>query len=566
MTRFWPLLAAGWHEPPVFPADWGWSKQFSELRQRARRLIEADFGAAEPWGWKDPRNCLTLPFWQHILPPTHHVICLRSPIDVALSLSQRENFPLKKCVDLWLRYMHDALKHTSGKPRLLIFYEDLMANWPAELRRLAAFLGRPETADQADVQSAVKDFVDEDLRHYHATLIDAVDNADLGFPAKAMYVLLRACVNAAPNERDTFGEAADRVQQVLDSFSGYSLEAEESAGRLMELAAKLEEEKSQACRELQSFVTQLADSKNELRRLEGQLSAEQEGRAKEIADREQTFQDLRAQLSLRENEAHELQTQLQNERERGAGERAEQNAVALELQTQLAERERVLQDLRTMHDALARQRLESEELLRRLRAESGERESALQAQLESERVRWEQQLAQERDAASRALATVQAVVPTPLPDTAACTIVCKRDLHLRAPLRNHSLDTTPVCPFTCCWPTASTDTSSQLRRDFGCCSSTTSAFPKATSYRSSTLRLGFKRRSSPFCCATCSRRIASKKSFISTPRFGFWTTWSPFSTGSISAPWCSRPTSRRRPKRREQAYRTRLAPFIIRDS
>ena len=217
-------------------------------------MIEADFGAAESWGWKDPRNCLTFPFWQHVLPPTHHVICLRNPIDVALSLSQRENFPLKKCVDLWLRYMHDALKHTSGKPRLLIFYEDLMANWPAELRRLAAFLGRPETADQADVQSAVKDFVDEDLRHYHATLIDAVDNADLGFPAKAMYVLLRACVNAAPNERDTFGEAADRVQQVLDSFSGYSLEAEESAGRLMELAAKLEEEKSQACRELQSFV------------------------------------------------------------------------------------------------------------------------------------------------------------------------------------------------------------------------------------------------------------------------------------------------------------------------
>ena len=27
-------LGGSWHEPPVFPADWGWSKQFSELRQQ----------------------------------------------------------------------------------------------------------------------------------------------------------------------------------------------------------------------------------------------------------------------------------------------------------------------------------------------------------------------------------------------------------------------------------------------------------------------------------------------------------------------------------------------------
>src|SRR6516162_6096727 len=68
-------LGGNWHEPPAFPAGWERSPQFADLRRRARALIEADFNTVDSWGWKDPRNCLTLPFWQSILPAIHYVIC-----------------------------------------------------------------------------------------------------------------------------------------------------------------------------------------------------------------------------------------------------------------------------------------------------------------------------------------------------------------------------------------------------------------------------------------------------------------------------------------------------------
>ena len=38
------------------------------------------------WGWKDPRNSLTLPFWKELLPNLKVVVCVRNPIEVIASL------------------------------------------------------------------------------------------------------------------------------------------------------------------------------------------------------------------------------------------------------------------------------------------------------------------------------------------------------------------------------------------------------------------------------------------------------------------------------------------------
>ena len=35
--------------------------------------------AAPVWGWKDPRTCLTLPFWQDVIGSIRYVICIRNP-------------------------------------------------------------------------------------------------------------------------------------------------------------------------------------------------------------------------------------------------------------------------------------------------------------------------------------------------------------------------------------------------------------------------------------------------------------------------------------------------------
>ncbi len=80
---------------------WETSPDFAPLRRRARDVIAAEFGGRKLWGWKDPRTCVTLPFWQRLLPRLHYVICLRNPIDIARSLEKRDGFALEKSIQLW---------------------------------------------------------------------------------------------------------------------------------------------------------------------------------------------------------------------------------------------------------------------------------------------------------------------------------------------------------------------------------------------------------------------------------------------------------------------------------
>ena len=59
---------------------------------KARLLIEG-FDSAGVWGWKDPRNSLTLPFWQDLLPGLKTLIMVRNPLEVAHSMKRaKRNF------------------------------------------------------------------------------------------------------------------------------------------------------------------------------------------------------------------------------------------------------------------------------------------------------------------------------------------------------------------------------------------------------------------------------------------------------------------------------------------
>src|SRR6476661_6417631 len=77
-------LGGGWDCPVALPEDWRDEARLAPLQTRGRQVIER-LGEHEPWGWKDPRNSLTLPFWQALVPQLEVVICVRHPLEVALS-------------------------------------------------------------------------------------------------------------------------------------------------------------------------------------------------------------------------------------------------------------------------------------------------------------------------------------------------------------------------------------------------------------------------------------------------------------------------------------------------
>ena len=149
-------------------------------------MLAKAFSAVPVWGWKDPRTCLTLPFWQDVIGSIRYVICIRNPDAVFASLSRRDHMSSEKAERLWLTHVQSSLAHTSGQPRLFVFYDDIMHDWAPEVRRIAAFIGRPERADDPDVLAAVGTFLERELCHHRMTIEDLAADQQVSFAATGL--------------------------------------------------------------------------------------------------------------------------------------------------------------------------------------------------------------------------------------------------------------------------------------------------------------------------------------------------------------------------------------------
>jgi hypothetical protein len=134
-------LGGTWDAPPVRP-DWQFGP-FEDLLARARDLIAPfrDRTPLRPWGWKDPRNSLVLPFWLSLLPDLLVVVVVRNPFDVSASLRARNGFPVEKGLELWRLYNEAVLASAAPERRLVTRYEAYFMDFDGEARRAAAFLG-----------------------------------------------------------------------------------------------------------------------------------------------------------------------------------------------------------------------------------------------------------------------------------------------------------------------------------------------------------------------------------------------------------------------------------------
>lgn len=163
-------LGGSWHTPPAASPGWHESPAFDDLRVRALELLGTDLVKVGAWAWKDPRTCLTLPFWESLVPSLVAVICLRDPAASARSLSRmgwavvdRMEQPYETALDLWLEYTTAAFEGTAGRERLVMFYDDLLDDPVRQSERLATLAGLSDRLTPA-VLDAIRAF----LRPSHA--------------------------------------------------------------------------------------------------------------------------------------------------------------------------------------------------------------------------------------------------------------------------------------------------------------------------------------------------------------------------------------------------------------
>ena len=168
-------LGGAWDLPPKIDENFR-DSCLDPSRMKARLLIE-EFDSARVWGWKDPRNSLTLPFWQHVLPGLKTLIMVRNPLEVAYSMRERNGTSYSFGLRLWEIYNRRVIEAVREKDRLVTHYDSFFRDAESELRRIARFVGLPDT----EVYNAAA-LVSGQRRHTHFTidaLIDAGVSADV---------------------------------------------------------------------------------------------------------------------------------------------------------------------------------------------------------------------------------------------------------------------------------------------------------------------------------------------------------------------------------------------------
>jgi GT2 family glycosyltransferase/tetratricopeptide (TPR) repeat protein len=182
-----------WADPKPMPPGWATRELpghgFAEAADLLRSEAAQATGPGSGMVVKDPRLSRLMPFWREALAhhdmTVHCLIVCRHPLDVAQSLYARDRVPLDQALALWLAYMLEAEAGTREMNRVLVHYEDLLADWAMTLETI----GR----NNADMDvAAINGFLDEGLRHHNASAAWFLSDDPLHCQVQAAYEAFRA--------------------------------------------------------------------------------------------------------------------------------------------------------------------------------------------------------------------------------------------------------------------------------------------------------------------------------------------------------------------------------------
>lgn len=178
---------SSWSDWRPFSRTWARSRAGKALSSAMVASLESEFKGAPLIVLKDPRMCRLFPIWNAALKAAGYepriMTPLRSPIEVAASLTARDGFSQARGFLIWLRNVLEAEAASRGLRRHFFRWTDFLGDWRKELDRATDALGviLPGRSDFGDKR--VDAFLDGKLRR---------QVANVGLPSHAPEWLLRA--------------------------------------------------------------------------------------------------------------------------------------------------------------------------------------------------------------------------------------------------------------------------------------------------------------------------------------------------------------------------------------
>lgn len=277
-NRIMAAIGISWDD--WFSLDDGWidSPQGQELLDQAVTMLQQEFGASRLFVFKDPRICRLNGFWARALARVGarplYILTHRSPVEVAASLSRRDDFHPHFGQLLWLRYTLDAEFATRDQPRIFTSYARLMQRRSAILGDLEQALGFRFAKRTAPVHAAVEEFLEDGLRHFDSS---AAHQGTKALPGLSDW--LQDTFAIMENWAESGENHADRAQ--LDRIRAELDRAEKLFGGLVRDG-----------RDVRRGLNALADARANAQRNANELAATQ----KRLAEAEAREQDAQARI------------------------------------------------------------------------------------------------------------------------------------------------------------------------------------------------------------------------------------------------------------------------------
>lgn len=200
------LSGSTWFAPAPDIADTDWrDDNFQAQREQGRALLQAGFGGGVLQAVKDPRLCLTLPFWltlcEDIGVAVQLCVITRAPLEIARSLEQRDGLPVGYGLRLYAAY-RACIARLVPAGAVYIRFDDLLRDASSALAVVADQLSLP-------VSDAAGAAVRVDLRHQRAgegsALLTTADSGEVDLAA------LEREIEAAFPLRDTLNALAGKL-------------------------------------------------------------------------------------------------------------------------------------------------------------------------------------------------------------------------------------------------------------------------------------------------------------------------------------------------------------------
>lgn len=284
-------LGGAWDLPPAFPPRWAEFASVPELLERARALVR-EFEGREPWGWKDPRNSLTLPFWRSVIPGFGVVVCLRHPMEVARSLVARNpSGSLRLGFSLWEKYNQRILETTSPDDRLITRYETYFSDFDREVSRLLSFARIPLSAAvlaacrsvpvpalRHNMSNAESDSIPDSVRDLYEQMLAETElripgeTPDRGVERRPDQLALDAARNEIRSLRAALRGRDTRLAEAEENAALLRRTTAESEARHESLVARFTEHAAQQQRQLAGLAESLQKLTTRTGRIEAEIS------------------------------------------------------------------------------------------------------------------------------------------------------------------------------------------------------------------------------------------------------------------------------------------------------